>query len=64
LYRLSGATDLYDLGFEEYFFGEGVSIVEWAEKAEPLLPESAVRLKLRTVNHKTREIQYHGREKA
>ena len=63
LYRLSGAVDLYDLGFEEYFYGKGVSVVEWAEKAEALLPDSAIRLELRTLNHKTREIKYHGREK-
>ncbi len=63
LYRLSGAADLYDLGFEEYFFGKGVSVVEWAEKAEILFPASAIRLKLTTIDEQTREIKYHGREK-
>ncbi|MCK9444133.1 MAG: tRNA (adenosine(37)-N6)-threonylcarbamoyltransferase complex ATPase subunit type 1 TsaE [Tissierellaceae bacterium] len=39
VYRLENVEDLYDLGFDEYFYGKGVSIVEWAEKIEGLLPE-------------------------
>lgn len=39
VYRLENVEDLYDLGFDEYFYGKGVSIVEWAEKIERLLPE-------------------------
>lgn len=34
LYRLSGADDLYDIGFEEYFSRGGVLVVEWFERAE------------------------------
>ena len=62
LYRLKGASDLYDLGFEEYFFGEGVCVVEWAEKAEALLPSSAIRIELTTIDEHTRELKYDGRE--
>jgi tRNA threonylcarbamoyladenosine biosynthesis protein TsaE len=38
LYRLRSAVELEDLGVEEYFYGAGVCVVEWAEKAGPLLP--------------------------
>ena len=61
VYRLSGAADLYDLGFEEYFFGKGISIVEWAEKVEELVPDKAVKLFLSTIDENTREIRYDGR---
>lgn len=40
LYRLEDEEQLYDLGVEEYFFGNGVSIVEWPAIAKPLLPET------------------------
>lgn len=39
LYRLAGASDLYDLGFEEYFYGEGVCLIEWAERLGESMPE-------------------------
>jgi len=61
LYRLSGAADLYDLGFEDYFYGKGVSIIEWAEKAEILFPPAAIRLTLTTINDDVRRIEYHAR---
>ncbi len=38
LYRLAGSGDVSDLGFEEYFYGAGVSIVEWAERLQDVLP--------------------------
>ncbi len=34
LYRLDEADELYDLGFEDYFRGDGVCVVEWAERGE------------------------------
>jgi tRNA threonylcarbamoyladenosine biosynthesis protein TsaE len=39
LYRLQSARELEDIGYEEYFYGEGISILEWAGKAERLLPK-------------------------
>ena len=42
VYRLDNVEELYDLGFDEYFYGRGVSIIEWAEKIEPLLPEERI----------------------
>jgi tRNA threonylcarbamoyladenosine biosynthesis protein TsaE len=39
VYRLNGPEDLFELGYEDYFFGEGVTIVEWADKITELLPE-------------------------
>ena len=40
LYRLDTLNDVLDLGLEEYFFGEGVSVVEWADKAPEAFPGS------------------------
>lgn len=42
VYRLEGPDDLFELGYEDYFFGEGVTIVEWADKVADLMPEETL----------------------
>lgn len=37
-YRLGDAEEAYDLGLEEYLYGDGVTLVEWPERVEELLP--------------------------
>jgi len=44
VYRLEDVDDLYDLGFEEYFYSHGVSIVEWGDKIQELLPEYTIHI--------------------
>lgn len=43
-YRLDKESDLAELGYEEYFYGEGVSVVEWGEKASGLMPDNALKV--------------------
>jgi tRNA threonylcarbamoyladenosine biosynthesis protein TsaE len=38
LYRLERVEETEDLGLDDYFYGDGVSVVEWAEKAMKLMP--------------------------
>ena len=38
LYRIR-AVDLFGLGYEEFFYGNGITAVEWSERLEGLLPE-------------------------
>ena len=42
VYRLENVEELYDLGFDDYFYGKGVSIIEWADKIERFLPEERI----------------------
>jgi tRNA threonylcarbamoyladenosine biosynthesis protein TsaE len=44
LYRLAGDQEAIELGFEEYFYGDGVCLVEWAERWLNLLPEERLTL--------------------
>ena len=44
LYRIETVDEAIDIGCEEYFHGAGVSLVEWAERAEELLPADTVRI--------------------
>ncbi|UBH12875.1 tRNA (adenosine(37)-N6)-threonylcarbamoyltransferase complex ATPase subunit type 1 TsaE [Macrococcus armenti] len=53
-YRLEGAED--DLGFDEYFYGDGVTIVEWPEMIEDFLPESYLTLQIKRVDEMSREV--------
>lgn len=42
VYRLDNVEELYDLGFDEYFYGSGVSIIEWGDRIEKLLPRERI----------------------
>jgi tRNA threonylcarbamoyladenosine biosynthesis protein TsaE len=46
IYRLTTASELIDLGYEEYFYGEGISVIEWGEKIKELLPEDHLEVKI------------------
>lgn len=44
VYRITDPDEMYELGYEEYFYGEGVCVVEWADMIDELIPEDAVRI--------------------
>ena len=58
LYRIDNLQEVYDLGYEEYFYGEGVTIIEWAEKIRRLLPEEVLIINLETVDENGRRIEF------
>jgi tRNA threonylcarbamoyladenosine biosynthesis protein TsaE len=61
IYRLQGAGDLAELGYEEYFYGDGVAVVEWAEKIKDILPGDTMFINLNHVDENQREIRISGR---
>jgi len=62
VYRLSGPRDLEDMGYEEYFYGGGVIVIEWAEKVRDILPEKTLFVCMRYVDENTRELILEGPE--
>ena len=46
VYRLSGEEEVYELGFEEYFYGDGVCVIEWADKIKNMLPKNSTMIKI------------------
>ncbi len=42
VYRINDVEEMYEIGYEEYFFGEGVSIVEWADLIAEIVPKEAI----------------------
>ncbi|MCX5708863.1 MAG: tRNA (adenosine(37)-N6)-threonylcarbamoyltransferase complex ATPase subunit type 1 TsaE [Candidatus Omnitrophica bacterium] len=57
LYRLSSPEDILDLGYEEYFFDEGVSVIEWADKLGKLLPKEFLKIQLLVTGENRRKIK-------
>lgn len=39
VYRIGDSEEMFEVGFEEYVYGEGVSLIEWANLIEDILPE-------------------------
>ena len=59
-YRTTSLTELVDLGLEEMLHGDGVTIVEWADKLLPLLPARAVTVTISGLGDEPREIDLSG----
>ncbi|MBN1199993.1 MAG: tRNA (adenosine(37)-N6)-threonylcarbamoyltransferase complex ATPase subunit type 1 TsaE [Bacteroidales bacterium] len=43
-FRISKLEEVYDIGYEEYFFGGNYCLIEWPELIETLLPEESVKV--------------------
>ncbi|MCX7949161.1 MAG: tRNA (adenosine(37)-N6)-threonylcarbamoyltransferase complex ATPase subunit type 1 TsaE [Treponemataceae bacterium] len=41
-YRLRGSDDAFSIGIEEYLYGNGICIIEWAERIQEVLPAEAI----------------------
>ena len=46
MYRIADPEELEEIGYEDYFFGDGVCLVEWPSRVEELLPENTVRVSI------------------
>ncbi|MBR1463063.1 MAG: tRNA (adenosine(37)-N6)-threonylcarbamoyltransferase complex ATPase subunit type 1 TsaE [Prevotella sp.] len=45
-YRIKKLEEVYDMGYEDYFFSNALCFIEWPELIEDLLPEDAVRVRI------------------
>ena len=41
LYRIGDPEEMYEIGYEDYFYGQGVCLIEWAKLIEELIPDEA-----------------------
>jgi tRNA threonylcarbamoyladenosine biosynthesis protein TsaE len=55
-YRTDSLTELVDLGLEEMLHGDGVTVIEWADKIRPLLPARTIHVHLQGLGDEPREI--------
>ncbi len=56
-YRLGMVDEIIDLGFEELFYGEGVCVIEWAERAEEILPRNCLTIHLSILDEQQRKVE-------
>jgi len=46
VYRLNDIEEMYEIGYEEYFFSKGICFVEWSDEVESLLPEAYFKINM------------------
>ncbi len=56
LYRIEDISELYDMGYEDYFYSDSWCFIEWPEKAMELIPDDALLLNIDVLENGTRII--------
>ncbi len=54
-YRIESPEEVFDLGYEDYFFGDALCLIEWPELIENLLPENYIKI---TIEEKENGFRY------
>ncbi|GAG61062.1 unnamed protein product [marine sediment metagenome] len=58
LFRLDNAEEILELGYKEYFYGEGLTVIEWAEKIEQLLTKEHLKIEIKFKDRYQRTISF------
>ena len=58
LYRIEDPAELFDMGYEEYFYSGSRCFIEWPEKASHLIPEGALIAEIIVSDSGSREIRF------
>ena len=58
LYRLDDIDEIADLGLDEYLYGKGVSVVEWAEKGMTELPPDHLLIQISYISDTSRQVKF------
>ncbi len=56
-YRLKNSEEIFDLGYEDYFYGDGICLIEWPEKIEGYLPDNRLNILIEELPDGTRQIE-------
>jgi tRNA threonylcarbamoyladenosine biosynthesis protein TsaE len=57
-YRLDHLEEIAELGLDDYLYGKGVSVVEWAEKGLSLLPEEKLLIEIGYLSDSERRLKF------
>lgn len=60
MYRLGDLDETMDMGLDEYFDGDGVTVIEWAERIQVILPERALNISIVYVDETVRDVTFSG----
>ena len=58
-FRLESEHEAIEIGAEEYFYGQGICLIEWPDKIPGLIPEEAIRIEMVHQPNNTRKIIIH-----
>lgn len=61
-YRLENIEEALEIGAEEYFYGDGVCLIEWPQKIADILPAHSKRIDINALNSESREIILHSED--
>ena len=56
-YRINKASELFDLGYEDYFYSGNICFIEWPEKAAHLIPSDAVKVQISVLKDGKRRLK-------
>lgn len=59
-YRIDNPDEIRAIGCEDYLYGDGVCFIEWAEKAESIIPPDRKEVHIKIISEKEREIRIKG----
>lgn len=57
LYRIGDSSELDAIGAEEYFYGDGISLIEWPSRAEEMFPDTAIKVNITKISDDERLIK-------
>ena len=57
-YRIKKLEEVYDMGYEDYFYGDGLCFIEWPEMMEELLPEGTIKVQIKENADGTRTVSW------
>lgn len=60
VYRIEDSSELFQIGFDEYINGEGVSVIEWAVNIEDTLPSDTIYINIEGSGYSQRKIEIGG----
>ena len=60
LYRLKHPLDILLLGYEEYLYADGITVIEWADRLKYLLPKEYLKIELSVQSDKQRSLEFNA----
>ncbi len=52
VYRIGDVEEMYEIGYEDYFYGKGVCLIEWSNLIEELLPDNRIEITIKKDSEK------------
>jgi tRNA threonylcarbamoyladenosine biosynthesis protein TsaE len=60
VYRLERVSEFLDAGLDDYLYGDGVTVIEWADRWPEILPERHLKVRFVVLDEHSREITFSG----